>query len=60
MYKRIQVIFAISLLILCGALGLKGLVAAGNGDQPVLVAHGGDPVPPIPWHGGDPVPPIPW
>ncbi len=58
MKKRIQVVLLISLLILCGALGLEGLVAAGHSDQPVLVAHGGAPVP-IPWHGGAPVP-IPW
>ncbi len=58
MCKRIQVILAISLLILCGALGLKQLAGVGLTNQPVLVAQGGSPVP-IPWQGGSPVP-IPW
>ena len=54
------VVVALVLLILVGAMGLRGIVTASS-QTPVIQALGGGPVPPSPWRlGGGPVPPSPW
>lgn len=48
------------MLVLVGAMGLRGLMLANAGQAPVIVANGGAPLPPSPWNGGAPLPPSPW
>jgi len=59
MSKWLSVVVLV-MLILVGAMGLRGIVMSRS-QAPVLLAVAGGPVPPSPWHvAGGPVPPSPW